>query len=154
MKRQSGFTLIEILVSLAILGILSATAIPLYHTWQGRAYGSEAAIMLKQIIAAEINYFLEHDKFFPEDSTYMILHDGQPDPADAIEAIANNINISIKQGHFLEYYFTGYIDESGKEAFTLTIQSREKQFDIVKGMDTVIATLDSNGNAKFIYPSY
>ena len=153
MKRQSGFTILEILVSVAIVGILSATAVPLYHTWQGRAYGSEAAIMLKQIIGAEINYFLENNKFFPEDTTYTILHDGEPDPQNAIEAIHENLHITISQGHFLEYALQG-VNVPGSESFSLTIQSRDGDFDIVKGKDTVIATIDRYGNAEFIYPSY
>jgi prepilin-type N-terminal cleavage/methylation domain-containing protein len=153
MKRQSGFTIIEILVALAIVGILSATAVPLYHTWQGMAYGSEAVIMLRQIIAAEINYFLENNKFFPEDTTYIIPHDGETDPQDAIGEISDKLHIRIDQGHFLEYYLQG-VNVPGDESFSLTIQSRDGDFNIVKGKNTVIATLDKYGNTKFIYPSY
>ena len=65
MQRKDGFTLIELMVGLAIIGILFASAIPLYQTWQQRAYGSEAAIMVKQILDAEIIYYLENDVFYP-----------------------------------------------------------------------------------------
>ena len=153
MKRQSGFTILEILVALAIVGILTATAVPLYHTWQGRAYGSEAAIMMNQIIAAEINYYLENNKFFPDDTTYMILHDGQPDPTDAIEAIAKNLNITINQGHFLEYYIAGF-NEPENASFSLRISSKDQQFDIFKGTREIIVNMDKNGNVSQFTPYY
>ena len=67
MNKQTGFTLLELLVTLSIVGILAGTAMPVYNTWQSRARGTEAAIMIKQIMEGQILYFLEHDKFFPED---------------------------------------------------------------------------------------
>ena len=152
MKRQSGFTILEILVSLAIVGILSATAVPVYRTWQGRAYGSEAAIMLKQIIGAEVNYFLENNKFFPHDTTYFIPHQGQTEPTDidVIENIFKNLHITISQGRFLEYGLTGFKDESG-ENFILTIRSRNRDFEIFKGAREIWATLDKDGNSNIYY---
>jgi prepilin-type N-terminal cleavage/methylation domain-containing protein len=63
MKRNRGFTLIEVVVVIAIVGILSATAIPFYNRYRQRTYGSEAQVMVKQIIDAEIAYYLENDTF-------------------------------------------------------------------------------------------
>lgn len=41
MKRSAGFTLVEILVSLAIVGILTAVALPAYNDYVTRARLSE-----------------------------------------------------------------------------------------------------------------
>jgi prepilin-type N-terminal cleavage/methylation domain-containing protein len=153
MKRQSGFTIIEILVALAIVGILSATAVPLYHTWQGRAYGSEAAIMLKQIIAAEISYLLDNNRFYPDNATYTIWHDGETDPSDAIKNIEENLHITINQGHFLEYSLTGDNDPGGYN-FILTISSKEGEFDIFKGAPQIIVKMDDQGNVENFFPHY
>jgi prepilin-type N-terminal cleavage/methylation domain-containing protein len=102
-RRHAGFTLIELMVVIAILGIMSATAIPLYHTYQQRAYGSEAALMIKRILDGQIMYFLEHDKFFPEDgSSISIYHDDLPNKQEILD-IKDALNILIPVGHFLDY---------------------------------------------------
>ncbi|MBI5748594.1 MAG: prepilin-type N-terminal cleavage/methylation domain-containing protein, partial [Nitrospinae bacterium] len=49
MMKQKGFTLIELMIVVAILGILSAVAIPMYMNYQNRARTAEVPISIDAI---------------------------------------------------------------------------------------------------------
>ena len=62
MSRR-GFTLIELMIVVAIIGILAAIAIPNFVKFQCRSKQSEAKGSLKAIYTAEESYRAEQDKY-------------------------------------------------------------------------------------------
>ena len=63
LKGQKGFTLIELMIVVAIIGILAAIAIPNFLTYQARSKQSEAKTNLGGIYTSEIGYFGEYNDF-------------------------------------------------------------------------------------------
>ena len=149
MRRHAGFTMVELLVVIAILGIMSATALPLYRTFQQRTYGSEAALMIKRILDAQIMHYLEKDKFFPDTGNVMeIYHDGTQklngaiDP-NVIENTLNALKITIPVGHFLDFTITNI--PPGKICM-VTISSPQNSFPLFKNGDRFITgTVNNTG---------
>jgi type IV pilus assembly protein PilA len=56
-KIQAGFTLIELMIVVAIIGLLAALAIPNFVKFQARARQSEAKSNLKSCFTAEKSYY-------------------------------------------------------------------------------------------------
>jgi len=68
-KREAGFTLIELMIVVAIIGILAAIAIPNFMTYQAKARQSEAKVGLGGIFTTAVSYFAEN-------GTYSVLPSG------------------------------------------------------------------------------
>ena len=139
MRKQAGFTLIELMVVMAILGIMAATAIPAYNTYRQRTIGSEAQVMLKQILDAQIMYFVENSVFFPLNDTYTVTHSGASDPGGARAEILDSLNVDVPVGHQLDFTITGIsLPDFDLEMCIVIISSPQNSFPLFANGDTFI----------------
>ncbi len=60
MKAQKGFTLIELMIVVAIIGILAAIAIPQYQDYTARAQATEALNLMDGVKTQAIEYYSDH----------------------------------------------------------------------------------------------
>lgn len=88
-KAQLGFTLIELVIVAVIIGILSAIAIPAYHSYTLRAQVSEALSSTSTARHAISNYYKYTGKF-PVDN----FASGVPKPDDMTGKYIQNITVA------------------------------------------------------------
>ena len=63
LKRRLGFTMIELMIVVAIIAILAAIAIPNFIRFQMKARQSEARILLAGVHEAEVIFYAEFNYF-------------------------------------------------------------------------------------------
>lgn len=61
--RENGFTLNELMIVIAMIGILAALAIPNFLSYQAKARQAEAKVVLGGIFTAAAIYFTENSTF-------------------------------------------------------------------------------------------
>jgi type IV pilus assembly protein PilA len=75
--RRGGFTLIELMIVVAIIGILAAIAIPNFLRFQLKAKSSEGKTNLAAIRTAEESYFAEYGIYVSSDPSPPAVGDNQ-----------------------------------------------------------------------------
>jgi type IV pilus assembly protein PilA len=63
MFSRHGFTLLELLVVMTIVGILTAVAVPQYAAYHKRAFDTRARMDLYHVALAEEAYFVDSERY-------------------------------------------------------------------------------------------
>jgi type II secretion system protein G len=62
-NHRSGFTLVELLIVVVVIGILAAMAIPKFQSTKGKAYLASVKSDLKNLSTAEESFFYDHRSY-------------------------------------------------------------------------------------------
>jgi type IV pilus assembly protein PilA len=73
-REKAGFTLVELMIVVGLIGAMSAIAIPTFLNYQARSRRSEAFVNLASIARAQKSFFAEKDTFHDSENSW-------PDPA-------------------------------------------------------------------------
>lgn len=65
MRKNEGFTLIELMIVIAIIGILAAIAIPQFSAYRTRSYNAAAEADLRNAATAQEAYYVDNQTYKP-----------------------------------------------------------------------------------------
>ena len=63
MKKQNGFTLIELMVVVAIIGVLSAIAYPSYQSYMKKSARADAKVGLSKLADKQERFYLQNNTY-------------------------------------------------------------------------------------------
>jgi len=62
-RNKKGFTLVELMTVVIIIGILASISIPIYRAQVKKAMAAEGAALLGSVLTAEKVYYAEHNTY-------------------------------------------------------------------------------------------
>jgi len=101
MKDQKGFTLIELMIVIAIIGILAAIAIPQFGAYRRRGYNSSVQADLKNLSTCE-------EAYFTDEYTYTATMANVTGAAYGNYKTSDGVVISISAANSTDFTATGY----------------------------------------------
>ena len=140
MRKENGFTMIELMMVMVIISILAIAAFPLYEASKERAYISEAVATLGAIRGEERTYYTEHGE-------YLSIAPGNLGNAPTDDPPGLGIDCSQNRYWSAEAF---EVTASG-DSFTATAtgsNSTASDKDKVRGM---VITMDEMGNLTYSY---
>jgi type IV pilus assembly protein PilA len=133
MKGQQGFTLIELMIVVAIIGILAAVAIPNFLRYQAKSKQSEARVLLSGIYTSQIAYFAEQNAYGSTEAMIGFTPASTPKYYDTTACAGCGRTFSTVAGYATDFTVTacGNVDgEAGFDVWSVTDGSREPSNDV------------------------
>ena len=106
MKNQKGFTLIELMIVIAIIGILAAIAIPQFSAYRKRSYNAAAQSDLRNATTAQEAYFVDEQTYATAVGTLV--------PATYGLVTSQNVSLSVASANASTYQMTSYHSSGDK----------------------------------------
>ena len=87
-KENKGFSLVELMVAVGIIGVMSTIAVPRYQEFRAKAAQAEAQATLSSIYTLQQLYFTENDEYVK---------------ADTPDLLKSKLNYQVSGGALYEY---------------------------------------------------
>ncbi len=125
---QRGFTLIELMIVVAIIGILAAIAIPQFAEYRVRAFNSTALADLRNIMTAEEAYFADNQAYtnFPISEGYIANIASLPGANLALNVCAQVTGASSTDFTVQAEHLNGNAAYTGSQSGSITTSSKNQ----------------------------
>jgi prepilin-type N-terminal cleavage/methylation domain-containing protein len=136
-RNQRGFTLVELMIVVIIVGILAAVAIPMYQGATERAKASEAVAALGTIRGAMRVYFAEHGTY--ENANFT---DG--------DQVTNGDVLDVSDNDLLGRYFSTecytFDGDAAANAFTIECDGASSTAPNAAEVEDIVRTINEDGD--------
>ena len=112
-KTEEGFTLIELMIVIAIIGILAAIAIPQFSAYRTRSYNSAAQADLRNLATAQEAYYVDNQTYYTVPATT------GPGTIAAMEGAAISENVTVGGSATATGYVITSTHSSGDKTYTI-----------------------------------
>lgn len=113
-KKDEGFTLIELMIVIAIIGILAAIAIPQFNAYRARSYNASSNTDIRNAMTAQEGYYIDKDEY--------------ANGANGLAALTANYGLLTSDGSIVRvtgntttYSVLSYNSKAGSYAVTYTV---------------------------------
>ena len=109
MRHEGGFTLIELMIVIVIIGVLAGLALPIYQNYATRAQVSEGLYLVSEAKAAEWDFITRTGRYPPSNQSA-----GLPSPTSiagnyVTQVAVNAGSIRVRYGNHVNAAVTGDI---------------------------------------------
>ena len=110
MRKNEGFTLIELMIVIAIIGILAAIAIPQFSAYRTRSYNSAAEADLRNAATAQEAYYVDNQTYKTPPTSLI----------GSTYGFYTSANVSVGGGAGSQQYTMTAYHSSGNKTYSLT----------------------------------
>ena len=110
MKKNEGFTLIELMIVIAIIGILAAIAIPQFSAYRTRSFNAAAEADLRNAATAQEAYYVDKQTYVADPQTNLI---------GATYGLYTSQNVALDGDAVADQYSMTAYHSSGNKTYTL-----------------------------------
>ena len=93
-KNESGFSLVELMVVVGIIGILASLALPKLQVFMAKSKQSEAKVLLPTVYSLEQSYYADNNTYSPITASMTQTTSGTPTNSIGLNVTAKYFSLS------------------------------------------------------------